>query len=650
VKVHQCLHGYLDGHRKLASSVELNRRAEHALLSLSDMSGRAMSEGFEEYITGYPVPESDYFAVARTWYASEMPRPGCVWTHTLLVKREKLFELETLSVFEGMFNRPRVGEYAAYGESLLLDVSSNTTVRVEPNEETRRALILALFGSPSASVLVPLDRPTSGDGLVEFMWTHTSPSLRQFLTFCTGSIASRELGGVAFDLQGIPLRNVRSIQRECRNAVLLPELLEEPTPKWLEPALGQLDDRHEAPFVLATSVARIGARRSMQVLLQKSHLWGDGDLPTEPEQLLKDLILEFPRGEQAKDLKEILLTDTKTTPRERREAMLLAICRMNRSEAFTDSVLDVSGRVTSLFQDQPERTVSLIGRIYDGWHGELAERAIHSLLALVPPADIVTLLAEKRELLLPAVEATPSVGLDGNLWRRIIPSTQHELFGMLCQKYSSDEYENLVTTLAAEGINAPAEAAFSTRGEETARALAHWLESENRVLGREWRMGLVGNISGALAPFVQSGTPNPQLAEIIAAAMDPTESWARHVDLSIWLANARASQGMSHTIRRPIAAFSFVLALHSTGPQAVELLSETFPVVHQALAENALPHRYWNFLDQALPKLSFFRNWDRCARVRLGTVGFLRRENFSVDDFSSSITDSRLKAALGADS
>ena len=51
----------------------------------------------------------------RTWRAPEMSRPGCVWTHALLIEPALLESLEHLSVLQQFFSRP-VG-YADFGRS-----------------------------------------------------------------------------------------------------------------------------------------------------------------------------------------------------------------------------------------------------------------------------------------------------------------------------------------------------------------------------------------------------------------------------------------------------------------------------------------------------------------------------------------------------
>ena len=84
-RLQQALHGYSDGHRQLALSTTLKLNDQKRLLALSDISGPGADLSPEGYLTGYPLTESGLFALGRTWPAPEMSRPGCVWTHTLLI-------------------------------------------------------------------------------------------------------------------------------------------------------------------------------------------------------------------------------------------------------------------------------------------------------------------------------------------------------------------------------------------------------------------------------------------------------------------------------------------------------------------------------------------------------------------------------------
>src|ERR1700678_3833458 len=87
LRIDQCLYGYRNGHELLASSTALSPELRNKLLVLSDLAGSQMVAGFETYLTGTAVSAGVY-AFVRTWYAPEVARPGAVWSHVLLLRRE----------------------------------------------------------------------------------------------------------------------------------------------------------------------------------------------------------------------------------------------------------------------------------------------------------------------------------------------------------------------------------------------------------------------------------------------------------------------------------------------------------------------------------------------------------------------------------
>ena len=86
VMVHQLVHGYAKGHSLLASSCRLPKSAQETVIEQSDLSG-PLPAGvtIPSYITAYPLPDTEFFALARTWPDTNAPRSGCVITHTLLI-------------------------------------------------------------------------------------------------------------------------------------------------------------------------------------------------------------------------------------------------------------------------------------------------------------------------------------------------------------------------------------------------------------------------------------------------------------------------------------------------------------------------------------------------------------------------------------
>ena len=139
--LHQLLHGYAEGHRLLEGSFTLQDDLTRLMLRMSDLSGSSMVTGFEDYITGYPLASINAYALAKTWYAPEMPRPGCVWTHTLVIPSQVLTEIPSLRILLALFKRPTEEAFRGrYGTDLRLDtvLSQGMPSPASPHDETRR--------------------------------------------------------------------------------------------------------------------------------------------------------------------------------------------------------------------------------------------------------------------------------------------------------------------------------------------------------------------------------------------------------------------------------------------------------------------------------------------------------------------------------
>lgn len=108
--IHQTLHGYNQGHNLLFSSVNLPYEDEDYMKIQSDWTEYANNgEDDSSYIKTYPLPLSQCYVIAKSWYAYEMSRPGCVWTHSLIINLEDIdIKFDFRSLY-GLFKRPTDG-------------------------------------------------------------------------------------------------------------------------------------------------------------------------------------------------------------------------------------------------------------------------------------------------------------------------------------------------------------------------------------------------------------------------------------------------------------------------------------------------------------------------------------------------------------
>lgn len=199
-KIDQALFGYADGHRQIASSIRLPNRDLFQLSSASDLaSGTALRAG-ESYLTGFPLAESKRYALIRTWPALEMPRPGCVWSHVLIVDNRLLSTFADLSIFLGYFQEPHADNHDTYTKRIAVsdalpsqsDCASTAVIRE----------ILKAYYTMSVAVLSATAPSGEIEASILRVWSQQWPKLRIGFTFRTAITGERRrIEGTSYDVR-----------------------------------------------------------------------------------------------------------------------------------------------------------------------------------------------------------------------------------------------------------------------------------------------------------------------------------------------------------------------------------------------------------------------------------------------------------------
>lgn len=200
-QIHQALHGYRSGHGQIAASIKLAVRDSELITRLSDLSG-SLSSGLqvEPYLTVYPLPSQNFFAVARTWPDLEAPRAGCVLTHTLLIPAFAWAELDNVRSLDSLFRNPRLNPEYRFTETInsYPDVQGSFSGSFKLDLPGSRAFVSRYFGQG----LRPIIWFNAGEP-EEHLWRllgHLWPRLRSAFSCCTFSLQQRALQDRPFDL------------------------------------------------------------------------------------------------------------------------------------------------------------------------------------------------------------------------------------------------------------------------------------------------------------------------------------------------------------------------------------------------------------------------------------------------------------------
>lgn len=207
--IHQALFGYSDGHHLIKSSFPLSSNSIKLLEPLSDLSGTEFQANFDGYITGCPIAEDNLYAVSKTWYAYEMDRPGCVWTHTLLLNLE---EIPYNINIDNLFSRP-----TNFSDEIFQQYEQ--PIEIKPNYTTSKynhlskdenvvqyiSLILKAFLDSNKPVLIAAENCKYYNLAFEYLLTKFHNSFFENISFCSGSFSIRNINKKILDIQILPI-------------------------------------------------------------------------------------------------------------------------------------------------------------------------------------------------------------------------------------------------------------------------------------------------------------------------------------------------------------------------------------------------------------------------------------------------------------
>lgn len=218
-RLHQTLHGYNCGHHLLASSIKLSDKSVRKMEKLSDLSGNVMIEGFEQYYTGYYLAEEHYYVVACTWYAPEMNRPGCVWTHSLLIKEETISNWkQNIVELMSLFRRPQDNNsFELYEKEIVPQCSEKNSPVLD--REKMKYIMWAIWGK-SYPVIVPVDKANEFINELLSMLFCQYANIRKGFSFSTGALTVRKYENELLDVQMVMRNNIRSIVGDSKVNIL----------------------------------------------------------------------------------------------------------------------------------------------------------------------------------------------------------------------------------------------------------------------------------------------------------------------------------------------------------------------------------------------------------------------------------------------
>jgi hypothetical protein len=641
IRVHQALHGYADGHRLLASSVSLAGHDAKTMLVLSDASSSGARIDDQGYLTGYPLPDSGLYALARTWAAPEMSRPGCVWTHTLLIDFADLAAIPAPGVLVGAISRPTtLRPHDVYAAPIELEAHDARSLPLSTQQtEWVGRLLWTLYSRPRERVVAGRTGYGDVEPLVLAIWAQQWPRLRRSFRFCTLAFADRSAVGAAFDLQILPLQE-RAAHARFEVAVDADR-----------PASGGADWLPEAIHDI-----RAGPRGGLREFFRR--VGGEVAVGREafvPLCRMHRLLGEFESRPSAIG-EAIGLLDGPLAQARTARALVTAEAAA-RVDALDEDALNFVIRNLNLLDGKAfDRIAPQVGRALwkrdlpafgnllnkEGPCRDLADRTLATLTA----DDLLGGLRRAPALVKPTLARRPDVVTHPAFWA-MEGATAAEALAVAAE--TPERASTALDAMISAGIIGLANQAVNRFG--PAPVLAAVLRLFDEIGTEEpvdraapW-IAAAAHDGGAVAQVLSGGSIRRRSTLVALARVTWPDLVSNDFGEDPWLTALRPlASRASDRGERLLAAYLLGRALGHRSRSQAELIALNFDEVYSAALESRLSDDAWRLVEPRLPVQWF--DWDYCRRLRTAVVDAFIERDLSPGVFGTLTSNDSVFAAL----
>lgn len=646
----QALHGYRDGHRLLASSRRLDSEASRQLLLLTDLAGSARDH-FDGYVTASYLNTEDLFALSKTWYATEISRPGCVWTHTLLVEARDISIVNDLSALDALFERPLVDDYERYASRVFLsraEVSRPPSLDV--SDTTRLANLFNLLFATERSVLVPAIGASQHKMLFFLIWSLLWPALKTRFSFSTGPSDLRQPSGRSFDLSAIPESLSQHVDSRSSRAYEIAGSSDEHAPDWADSLAAHLrsSDNMTTNFIrdlgstfrperLAVSeIAQVyleisaikhgleGLTKLLRRIAACKFLNDTGGLLTA---LLNPLKSQWPPAPDPELIEWMLQTEPISN-------LAVEDAELDLAPRIRSLSLAAQDRIFNYVQEAPTHAPSLFDTAFrraiveiilekdDSIHA--LSRSLWPLIAAERPTSVLQM--ELKRLDNRAADAIIDAVIGSHTDNSQVISTIIEYELASGSERNADQIFDLSPSAACDAV-------FRIAG------IRSYALSK---LPFDWRRIFAGHPLEILAAFERLNLSDRNALRSLSILL-PNRRLVDTQERTAWLNLPIPPEDDSAL---SLSVLKLVAGLNDPGSSA--LIDVTYEPVYMALMKSRLHSYEWEseYLEGRLPVLTPWENWDRCKRLRKAVVEHLIGNELPRESLLQSIGRSDIRDPL----
>ena len=653
MKIEQLLHGYDNGHRLLAGSVLLKNNMEmDAVATLSDWSEYVAPGGGESsYVTAYPLQESGYYVIAKTWYADEMKRPGCVWTHSLLIPFDALNHLDDFERLSALFKRPSLdGSYDEYSRTIEYEnknYSADDYIPLPVDRKIEAYILQAFLGNGSETLVFEAqkDNEVVEDALFAVMNTLPQTLLRK-ISWCTGTAYIRKLNGEPLTCQ--------FVSRASSSSQIDVAVDEE---KWQTYVLNAImrGDVNQGQLIRMFSEDIKDSSENYAAIVKALYTLEDYfKLGKSNEERFKEVLgivaEAFPDKENGMVIKKLLVNKTFTDRYCKNDTYFMYFATLPVADAFDVAETGLEERWNGFLSRERNQYVPLLAKICrsgkaNGWGIEKMKESV-GILSSDEVADMIKNdfhLFSSIALLNPELlNETPWLVLTNQEIEMILP-----LILDVRTRRIFRQWERMFAILLEKGLEISSGLAaeiFAKTDKATGILLDYVNRDSSRYVNRALGNQLERKTEEVLTWLCNTEVITDNVAYAIVNAVNERSNAVVSRGARIW----KPFLGLQfHNLNAKVFAYLFVLSFNwPTDGDALELMRMAFYPLHTLQANKQLGYSNWSHIAPFMESVMFWDEWDNCKKMRKTVVKRLKRAGVDARVLDNYTPDSELNAEL----
>lgn len=652
MKIEQVLHGYSEGHKLLASSIQLGNSDRRKMSILSDWDEYVSAKDDDSsYITCYPLHESPYYVVAKTWYADELERPGCVWTHSLLIDISSEKSFFDFLVLYTLFKRPVQGLFNSYKEPILLtEANEREPIAGEYDEMPSLDYWLSkLYENVEPLILTYLGNSIKGQQFVLSLMNHIPRQMIDRLSFCSGTGRLRKYEGCLFDFQLTSeiRRSIPNIGGKVTSDIKLDG--------WYSTIANSiLSNGTDFPMLISRFSSEIGNNvEALAVVVMVFTLLDRLKQPGEDNVQKFNLSLRmmasvFPQPEDGRKFKEIILSENVTRFFFGEDVFVYQMAVTKYWEAFDYEELDFALRARVYFKShQTSEFTSMLEGLLECKEDNPYKQTVFDNVDIEYNKLQVENLIEEHWMLFCYLAQRNDKALNNDFWLSTGKEKFTELVGFFFKKIPEEylywkpllekmlEYNYAVDTFQIEKLS-------NHVSDMSAEILFEM--NEGHFLNNGWVGYCKRNPQTIIGWLGGQGSVRKQIVSLVLESIDPESEIVRQSENSKWRVLQSAPVELGAKLE--FAVFLFLLSYNMDKDElAFSLYRRAFLTIYEATEKSQIGY-YWKRISAYCPRPFLGLEWDKCELLRKGFANRVYDEGRNIGTARNFTTEKRINKKL----